>query len=71
MKFDYSKLLGRIKEFGYTQETFAPHIGMSIATLSAKLNCKAYFKQLEIKRICALLEIRICEIGRYFFTIKV
>ena len=40
MEFDYSKLLGRIKEFGYTQETLAGAIKMSVSTMSLKLNNK-------------------------------
>ena len=71
MKFDYSKLLGRIKEYGLTQEILALKIGMSVSTLSFKLNNKAVFSQREIIKICALLDIEIVEIGVYFFTPKV
>ena len=42
MQFDYSKLLGRIKEYGFTQESLALAIGMSVSTLSFKLNSKAF-----------------------------
>lgn len=68
MHFDYSKLLGRIRERGFTQETLAKAIGMTAATLSLKLNNKAVFKQSEIKRICAALEIEDADIPGYFFT---
>ena len=71
MKFDYSKLLGRIKEYGFTQENIASEVGMSVSTLSFKLNNKAFFAQKEIRKICDLLEIEIAEIGVYFFTLKV
>ena len=71
MKFDYSKLLGRIREYGFTQERIASEIGMSVSTLSFKLNNKAFFTQKEIKIICYLLEIETAEIGVYFFTPKV
>ena len=71
MKFDYSKLLGRIKEFGFTQEIIALKIGMSVSTMSFKLNNKAFFTQKEIIKICDLLEIETTEIGAYFFTLKV
>ena len=71
MKFDYSKLLGRIKEFGFTQEIIALKIGMSVSTMSFKLNNKAFFTQKEIRKICDLLEIETTEIGAYFFTLKV
>ena len=71
MQFDYSKLLGRIKECGYTQERLAKEIGMAIATMNLKLNNKAYFKQPEIEKIRKILGIGIEEIGAYFFTPKV
>ena len=71
MKFDYSKLLGRIKEYGFTQESIALKVGMSVSTLSFKLNNKAFFSQKEIRKICDLLQIEIAEIGVYFFTLRV
>lgn len=71
MGFDYSKLLGRIKECGFTQETLAKHIGIAESSMCLKLNNKAYFRQIEIISICKALKIAISEIGAYFFTIKV
>lgn len=71
VKFDYSKLLGRIKEYGFTQERLASEIGVVVSTLSFKLNNKAFFTQKEIRKICELLEIETAEIGAYFFTLKV
>lgn len=71
MQFDYSKLLGRIRECGMTQESLAVAIGISITTLNLKLNNKAFFTQPEIKRICSVLEIGKDEIGEYFFILKV
>ena len=71
LKFDYSKLLGRIKEKGFTQETFAEAIGIGISTLSLKLSNKAYFKQNEIDKACDVLGIDKAEIGAYFFAQKV
>lgn len=71
VKFDYSKLLGRIKEYGFTQERFASEICISESTLSFKLNNRAFFTQKEIVKICYLLEIATDEIGIYFFTLKV
>lgn len=71
VKFDYSKLLGRIKEYGFTQESIALEIGMSVSTISFKLNNKAFFSQKEIRKICDLLEIEIADIGIYFFVPKV
>lgn len=67
MEFNYSKLLGRIKEFGFTQETLAKEIGITKASMSLKLNNKAYFKQYEIRAICKILNISDDEVGVYFF----
>lgn len=71
MQIDYSKLLGRIKECGMTQEDLASVIGVSATTLSFKLNNKAFFKQTEIKKICEVLEISKEHIGEYFFALEV
>ena len=71
MGFDYSKLLGRIKEKGFTQETLAKHIGITPGVMSMKLNNQSNFKQKEIFAICEALDIAISEIGEYFFVPKV
>lgn len=71
MQLDYSKLLGRIKEFGYTQGRLAKHIGIGGSSMCLKLNNKAFFTQPEIKKICKVLRIPNEEIGVYFFTQKV
>lgn len=71
MQFDYSKLLGRIKECGFTQESLAKYIGIAESSLCLKLNNKSNFKHGEIFRICDALRIAISEIGVYFFTPKV
>jgi transcriptional regulator with XRE-family HTH domain len=71
MEFDYSKLLGRIKEKGFTQESLARHIGITPGVMSVKLNNQSHFKQREIFAICDALDISICEIGEYFFAPKV
>ncbi len=71
MGFDYSKLLGRIKERGFTQKTLAEGIGICDGTLSAKLNNKNAFTVTEMADICRLLDISKHEVGEYFFTEKV
>lgn len=71
MVYDYSKLLGRIKECGFTQETLAKHIGITKSSMSLKLNNKASFRQIEIFSICVALDIGSGEVGVYFFTPKV
>lgn len=69
MKFNYSRLLGRMKECGFTQEQLAKAIGINKGTLSTKLNNKFSFSQDEILAICKVLNIPICEIGEFFYTI--
>lgn len=68
MKFNYSKLRGRMRECGYTQAQLAGEIGMYYATLSAKLNNKSEFTSGEIEKICQALEIEREDIGIYFFV---
>ena len=69
MKFNHSKLLGRIRECGFTQMELAKMIGMSKTTLSAKLNNQFYFSAKDIYSICCVLDIPTSEIGEYFFAI--
>ena len=71
MQFDFSKLIGRIREFGYTQETLAAEIGMAKATMNLKLNNKAYFTLPEMAKIQKVLCIAIEEVGVYFFALIV
>lgn len=71
MQFDYSRLLGRIREFGYTQSSLADEIGLTKATMNLKLNNKAFFTQPEIEKIRKILHIHSVEIGAYFFTLRV
>ena len=55
--YNYSKLLGRIKEKGFTLEALAKKIGLNVSTLSKKLNNKSEFHQDEIKKICRVIDI--------------
>ena len=71
MVFNHSKLYGRIREYGFTQETLSKSIGINESTLNTKLNGKAYFTTKEIDKVCELLNISKDEIGLYFFTSKV
>ena len=66
--FNYSKLLGRMRELGYTQEKLARAIGLNESTLNAKLNNKGYFNNNLIDKICEVLDISKTEIGSYFYT---
>ena len=71
MKFNYSKLLGRMRECGYTQETLADAIGKTKSTLNTKLNNQYNFTQSEIIAICNVLKIAYKDIPVYFFAIEV
>ena len=66
--FDYSKLLGRMRELGYTQEKLAKAIGINESTLNAKLNNKGYFNNHLIDKICEVLDISKMDIGSYFYV---
>lgn len=67
-KYDYSKLLGKIKECGYTQEKLAEKISISACSLNLTLNNKREFRQDEILEISKVLSIRSGEIESYFFA---
>ncbi len=67
MKYNYSKLLGRLKEYNLTQSDLADAIGKNRGTLSAKFNNKFDFTAEEIDIICKVLNISSEEIGKYFF----
>lgn len=71
MKFDYSKLCGRVREMTRTQEALATKAGMKEATYSQKINNNSEFKQSEILQICEALNIPHDQIHAYFFTQKV
>lgn len=69
MKFNHSKLLGRIKECGFIQETLAEAIGISKGTLNAKLSGQFYFTSREMVAICNTLNIPHKDIPVYFFAL--
>ena len=69
MKFNFTKLLGRMKEYGYTQEQLAKAIGISEATLNLKLKNKSRFRSDEMLAICKVLSIPTSEINEYFFAV--
>lgn len=62
----YGKLRGRIREKYATQSAFASAMGMSITTLSAKLNRKTDWTRAEMERVCRLLYISAEDIPAYF-----
>ena len=69
MKFNHSKLLGRIRECGYTQGQLAKAIGISEFSLSKKLKNKSKFDSAEMLAIGKVLNIPLDEFGEYFFTL--
>ena len=71
VKFDYSKLLGKIKEKGYTLNELAKCIGMAASTFSLRLSGEGFFRQPEVIKICDVLGIAYKDIPLYFFTRKV
>lgn len=68
--YDYSKLLGRMKERGFTQAALAKQVGISETSMNHSLNNKRDFAQDEMIRACMALEIPIGQIVDYFFTHK-
>lgn len=69
-QYDYSKLLGRMKEYGYTQQKLSKAIGISECSLNLSLNNKRNFRQDEMLRISETLEIPSNGYEVYFFTHK-
>lgn len=65
IEFNYSKLRGRIIEKYGTLSKFAEKMGVSLVTLSNKMNNVSYFSQDEIYTCCLLLDIT--DNSSYFF----
>ena len=65
--YDYSKLLGKIREKGFTQVSLAKELGVSETTLNFSLGNKRAFKQNEILKLCDILEIPLQSLDDYFF----
>lgn len=69
VRFDYSKLRGRIRQLYGTETKFAAVIGMSTVSLSAKLNNKVGWSESEIMKCLELLKIPLKHVTEYFFCI--
>ena len=67
IQYNYQKLLGKIREKGFTQVQLAAKIGVSETTLNLTLTNKRSFKQNEITKMCHVLGIKALEIEQYFF----
>lgn len=68
LKFDYSKLKGRIKEKNFTLNEFSNLIKISRTALYHKLEKDVEFTESEMFRICKVLNIEISDVNSYFFT---
>lgn len=71
MRYDYSKLNGKVIEVCGTQARFAELMEWSERTVSLKLNNKSSWKQPEIQKAMGILGLVHEDIQTYFFTIKV
>jgi hypothetical protein len=68
VRFDYSKLRGRIKEIYHTENSFAQALGISTVSLSKRLNNRIGFDSPEMHRACELLRIPLDDAPKYFFA---
>jgi len=66
--YDYSKLLGRLREKGFTQDNLADVLQLSRPTIWTRLSSKTEFRQKEIEKICNFLDIPIADVSAYFFA---
>ena len=69
MPYDYSKLYVIIAEKCGTQAVFAQKMELSERSVSLKLNGKIGWKQAEIAKACAILDISAENIPSYFFKL--
>lgn len=69
-EYDYSRLLGRMREKGYTQEKLAKALGISETSLNHRLNNKQNFRQDEIVAASDILMIPRRNLEDYFFASK-
>lgn len=70
LEFDFSKLLGRMREKGESQRSLAAAIGMDKSTFNLKIRNRSEFTQCEIILICNKLSIPYAQIHLYFFQLK-
>ena len=67
-RYDYRKLLGKMREQKVTQEVLAEKVGISATSMNLSLNNKRDCRQEEILVICESLDISLSDIPTYFFT---
>lgn len=68
--YNYSKLLGRIRECGYTQATVAQAIGIAPISMHFKLSNRREFKRAEMEQLAKVLKIPCKDFSSYFFCEK-
>jgi hypothetical protein len=68
MPYQYNKLRGKIIEHYGTQGNFANALGLSVNSVSKKLNCRTGFTQEEMNKWAELLDIELKDYPAYFFT---
>ncbi len=66
--YDYSRLLGKMKEKGYTQVTLARRINISDTALNNKLKNSSEFRQTEMKKIVLALGEPLSKLDYYFYN---
>ena len=71
LKYNYAKLRGRIVEICGNNREFARAMDLSEHTISKKLSSEIPFKQTEITKAVAVLDIRDNDIRDYFFVLDV
>ena len=67
-RYDYRKLLGKMREQKVTQEVLAEKVGISATSMNLSLNNKLYFIQEYILLICESLDFSLSDIPNYFFN---
>ncbi len=71
MNYDYSKLKGKIRELGITQNEYARYIGITEQSLILRFKNKRRFRQEEMQKTMELFDEPIKNVHIYFFTQKV
>lgn len=70
MKFNHNKLRGRIVEKYGVMNKFAEAFGKCPTIVSRKLVGTSKFTDVEIMKVCKLLDIPTDEIVEYFFNVE-
>lgn len=68
--YDYSKLLGRMREKGVTQKDLAKITHHNLATINQRLSGKSNFTQADMATIANYFNLSADEIQSFFFCRK-